>query len=214
VLIAKLFSRQLINTNHKLPIQDETMNNTNPGIFCPACKMKNDVGADVCIYCNTPLKGQISQKTVMLRSLQEATGTLPDSYSDILDAPVPATEPYMDFEIPTKGMILINLENGQLITKQENEAFILGRVSTEIKVPETLVDLTQFGALELGISRIHAMIRRTKDGYQIMDLESSNGTWLENQRLVPKKPYVLDSGDRIRTGRLNMLVFYSKSSTS
>jgi hypothetical protein len=190
------------------------MNNTKPGIFCPACKMKNDVGANVCIYCNTPLKGQISQKTVMLRSLREATGTLPDSYSDILGAPVPATEPYMDFEIPTKGIILINLENGQLITKQEEEAFILGRASTEIKAPETLVDLTQFSALELGISRVHAMIRRTKDGYQIIDLESSNGTWLENQRLVPKKPYALDSGDRIRTGRLNMLVFYSKSSTS
>jgi hypothetical protein len=190
------------------------MNNTNPGIFCPACKMKNDVGANMCIYCNTPLKGQISQKTVMLRSLREATGILPDSYSDILDAPVPATEPFMDFEIPAKGVILINLENGQLITKQDQEAFILGRVSAEIKTPEPLVDLTRFGALELGISRIHAMIRQTNEGYQIIDLESSNGTWLENQRLVPQKPYVVDSGDRIRTGRLNMLVFYSKSSKS
>ena len=150
----------------------------------------------------------------MLRSLREATGILPDSYSDILDAPVPATEPFMDFEIPAKGVILINLENGQLITKQDQEAFILGRVSAEIKTPEPLVDLTRFGALELGISRIHAMIRQTNEGYQIIDLESSNGTWLENQRLVPQKPYVVDSGDRIRTGRLNMLVFYSKSSKS
>ena len=175
--------------------------------------MKNDVGADICIYCNTPLKGQISQKTVMLRSLRDATGTLPDSYNDILDAPVPATEPYMDFEIPTKGIIIINLENGRLITKQEANVFILGRVSAENKTPETLVDLTEFGALELGISRVHAMIRRAQDGYQIIDLESSNGTWLENQRLVPKQSYALGSGDRIRTGRLNMLVFYSKSST-
>ena len=150
----------------------------------------------------------------MLRSLREATGILPNSYNDILGAPFPAAEPYMDFEIPTKGVILINLENGKLITKQEEDAFILGRVSTEIKTPETLVDLTQFGALELGISRAHAMIRRTKDGYQIIDLESSNGTWLENRRLVPKQSYDLDSGDRIRTGRLNMLVFYSKNTTS
>jgi len=41
-----------------------------------------------------------------------------------------------------------------------------------------------------------------------MDLESSNGSWLENQRLIPKQPYPLESGDRIRIGRLNMLVFY------
>jgi pSer/pThr/pTyr-binding forkhead associated (FHA) protein len=116
----------------------------------------------------------------------------------------------MDFEIPSQGIVLINLENGQMITTQLEKSFILGRASTEIKTTEALVDLTQFGALELGISRVHAMIRQSKGKYQIMDLESSNGTWLENQRLVPKQPYPLESGDRIRIGRLNILVFYLK----
>jgi len=133
---------------------------------------------------------------------------LPDTYEDILDAPVPATEPYMDFEIPSKGIVLINLENGQMITTQLEKTFILGRASTEIKTNEPLVDLTEFGAMELGISRVHAMIRQSKGKYQLVDLESSNGTWLENQRLVPKQPYPLESGNRIRIGRLNILVFY------
>jgi hypothetical protein len=190
------------------------MNNIDSGIFCPACKMKNKPGAHVCIYCNTPLGGQSNQKTVMLRNLREVTGVLPDEYEDFLDAPAPAAERFMDFEIPSRGIVVINLENGQPITIQENKAFILGRVSSEIKTREPLVDLTQFDALELGISRVHAMIRQTKDGYQIIDLESSNGTWLENQRLVPKQTYPLDSGDRIRLGRLNMLVFYPRVSKS
>jgi len=184
------------------------MNNIDPGVFCPACKMRNELGAYKCIYCNTALRTQSSQKTVMLRSLREVTGVLPDSYEDILGAPAPATEPFMDFEIPSRGIVLINLENGQMITTQLERAFILGRVSTEIKTSETLVDLTQFGALELGISRVHAMIRQLKGKYQLIDLESSNGTWLENQRLVPKQPYPLESGDRFRVGRLNILVFY------
>ena len=188
------------------------MTTIDPGIFCPACKMKNRTGAGACIYCNTPLGGQSSQKTVMLRNLREVTGTLPDSYEDFLDAPIPTTERFMDFEIPSKGIVVINLENGQPITIQETKAFILGRVSSEIKTPEPLVDLTHLDALELGISRVHAMIRQTEDGYQIIDLESSNGTWLENQRLVPKQPYAIDSGDRIRLGRLNMLVFYPRIS--
>ena len=188
--------------------EDEMMNNSDPGIFCPACKMKNEKSAHVCIYCNTPLKGQASQKTIMLRNVREVTGTLPDSYDDFLDAPAPATEPFMDFEIPSKGIVLLNLENGQLITTREEKAFILGRVSAEIKTDEPLVDLTQYGALELGISRVHAMVRQSEDGYQIIDLESSNGTWLENQRLMPKQPYPLESGDRIRIGRLNILAFY------
>jgi hypothetical protein len=184
------------------------MDNIDPGVFCPACKMRNELGAYKCIYCNTPLRTQASQKTVVLRNLGEVTGMLADSYEDFLDAPAPATEPFMDFEIPSKGIILINLENGQMITTQLERTFILGRVSDEIKTSDTLVDLTNFGAQELGISRVHAMIRQSKGSYQLIDLESSNGTWLENQRLVPKQPYPLESGDRIRVGRLNILVFY------
>ena len=178
--------------------------------------MKNETGANVCIYCNTPLgeHGQANQQTVMLRNIREVTGMLPDDYEDFLNAPLPATERFMDFEIPSKGIVLINLENGQPITIQKEKAFILGRVSAEIKTAEPLVDLTPFEALSLGISRIHAIIRHTKGGYQITDLESSNGTWLENQRLIPNQPYPLESGDRIRVGRLNILVFYPGNSKS
>jgi len=188
------------------------MNTIEAGIFCPACKMKNEMGAIICSYCNTPLKEQSSQKTVMLRNIREVTGALPDSYEDFLDAPAPSAQRFMDFEIPSDGIVLINLENGQPISMQEEKTFILGRTSEEIKTREPLVDLTPFDALSLGISRVHAMIRQTKDGYQITDLESSNGTWLENQRLAPKEPYALDSGDRIRIGRLNILVFYPRAS--
>ena len=190
------------------------MDSTESGIFCPACKMKNDAGAIKCIYCNTPFPRQANQKTVMLRSLHEVTGELLEDYEDFLDAPVPLTERFMDFELPTKGIVLINLDNGQPITMQDEKAFILGRYSTEIQMREPLIDLTELDALELGVSRVHAMIRQTREGYQIIDLESSNGTWLENQRLAPRQPYQLDSGDRIRLGRLNMLAFYPKISKS
>lgn len=144
--------------------------------------------------------------------MREETGTLPDYFDDVLDAPAYAPERFMDFEIPSNGIILINLENGQPITMREEKAFILGRVSAELKTRELLVDLTQLNAFDLGISRAHTMIRRTKDGYQIIDLESSNGAWHENQRLAPKQPYPIKSGDRIRIGRLHMLVFYLRTS--
>jgi hypothetical protein len=187
------------------------MTNTESGIFCPACKMRNEVGAIVCTYCNTPLpSNEDRQKTRMLRDFQEVTGTLPDSFDEFLDAPPLNRERFMDFEIPAKGIVLINLEDGQPVAMLAEKAFILGRASAEIKTREPLVDLTSLG-VDYGVSRTHALIRQTKDGYQITDLGSSNGTWLENERLVPKKPYPLDSGDRIRMGRLNMLVFYPRA---
>ena len=200
--------RMLSSSNH---LDNEIMKITDSGIFCPACKMKNETGAYICTYCNTPLNGQSSQKTVMLRNLREVTGTLPDSYEAFLDAPIPASERFMDFEIPSKGVVLINLDNGQPVAIQEEKVFILGRISAEIKTKEPLVDLTHFGALEFGISRVHLMIRKTKDSYQIMDLESSNGSWLENQRLVPNQPYTIESGERVRIGRLNLLFFCPKT---
>jgi len=172
--------------------------------------MRNDPGAIVCTFCNTPLN-EDRQKTRILRGVREVTGTLPNTFDDFLNAPPPSKERFMDFEIPSKGVVLINLEDGQPVAIVEEKAFILGRISAEIKTREPLVDLTSLG-IDYGISRTHALIRKTKDGYQITDLDSSNGTWLENERLVPQKPYPVDSGDRVRMGRLNVLVFYPRVS--
>ena len=188
------------------------MKETVSGIFCPACKMRNETGAILCTYCNTPLPSNADrQKTRLLGNPREATGALPDSFDEYLDAPPLNRERFLDFEIPSKGVVLINLEDGQPIAMLEEKAFILGRASAEIKTREPLLDLTSLG-IDYGISRVHALIRPTKNGYQITDLDSSNGTWLENDRLIPQKPYDIDSGDRIRMGRLNVLVFYPKVS--
>jgi len=175
-------------------------NNIAAGTFCPACKMKNDPGVEICIYCNIPLK-----RKAALSRVGDMTGALTGSLEHVLDAP---PERFMDFELPSKGIALINLEDGRPIALVEETAFILGRTSSEVKTHEPLVDLSTYGALEFGISRLHAMIRKTRGGYQIIDLGSSNGTWIENQRLIPKQHYPIFSGDRIRMGRLNLLVFY------
>jgi hypothetical protein len=183
------------------------MNTNDSGIFCPACKMKNETGAVLCVYCNTPLDHN-SQKTLTLKKVQKITGTLPDHFDDFLDAPLLDTQRFMDFEIPDEGIVFINLENGQPVAIQKEESFILGRASDEIDTRQPLVDLTEVGALEYGISRTHVLVQKRGDRYEFTDLESTNGTWHENQRLAPKQVYPVESGDRIRMGRLHMLVFY------
>lgn len=183
------------------------MNTNNSEISCPACKMSNEAGAIRCAYCHTPLKNN-EQKTVTIKKVHESTGTLPEFFDDYLSAPAYDGERFMDFEIPSKGIALIELESSKLIVTKKEATFILGRASTEVKISKPLVDLTDFGAIDNGISRVHALIKKTPRGYQITDLESTNGTWHENQRLIPRKPHPLESGDRIRLGRLNILVFY------
>lgn len=51
-------------------------------------------------------------------------------------------------------------------------------------------------------SRNHARIERIQDAqaqrYQLIDVGSSNGTYLNNQRLTPHQPVLLSSGDQIK----------------
>ena len=63
----------------------------------------------------------------------------------------------------------------------------------------------------MGISRHHAKIQRVAGGYEITDLESTNGTWVNEKRLTPNKPYPLSSGCLLRLGRMRLYVIYRQS---
>lgn len=55
------------------------------------------------------------------------------------------------------------------------------------------------------VSRRHAEIRKTQAGYVIVDLRSTNGTWVNGERIEPGKPMALKDGDRVTVGRLSVL---------
>jgi len=47
-----------------------------------------------------------------------------------------------------------------------------------------------------------------EEGYEILDLDSANGTWLNNERLTPHKHYPLTSGSHLRLGGMHLFVLY------
>ena len=49
----------------------------------------------------------------------------------------------------------------------------------------------------------HAEIRPVGQGYSVVDLGSRNGTYVNEQKLVPQVPRPLHTGDRIRIGNTN-----------
>jgi len=55
-------------------------------------------------------------------------------------------------------------------------------------------------------SRAHAQIRNTPTGYEIIDLNSSNGTYVNGIRLQPKKAHFLNPNDQILIGRTKFTV--------
>ena len=71
------------------------------------------------------------------------------------------------------------------------------------------IDLTPFGAQNLGVSRRHICIERIHDSLQIQDLDSSNGTFLNRTRLVPRTPHVLRNRAVLELGKLVLRVQFA-----
>ena len=64
------------------------------------------------------------------------------------------------------------------------------------------LDLIGLGGGEKGVSRRHAIIRADGESVYLVDLGSTNGTYLNGQKVQPYKQNVLYSGDHIHFGRL------------
>lgn len=85
--------------------------------------------------------------------------------------------------------------------------FKLGRFDVSKKQINE-VDLTPYGALDRGVSRVHAQLHLENDNLYITDLGSTNGTYLSGQRLDPNKSALLRKGDELLLGRLAIQVLF------
>jgi hypothetical protein len=108
------------------------------------------------------------------------------------------------------GALVLHLSIGKGDHVQEIEIALdqpirLGRMDPSHDIfPE--IDLTAAMGLEQGVSRRHACIFSRGDKVEIEDLGSTNGTLLNEGRLVPYLPEDLNDGDRLQLGRLPILV--------
>lgn len=66
------------------------------------------------------------------------------------------------------------------------------------------IDLTPHGGEEGGVSRMHARLLLQGNQYMIEDLNSTNFTFLNRQKLAPKTPTPVADGDEVRLGRVVM----------
>jgi len=59
------------------------------------------------------------------------------------------------------------------------------------------------------VSRIHCRLSATRDQLEVVDLASTNGTYVNDQRV---KAAMLAEGDRLRVGRVELRVMLEKGS--
>ncbi|NJN65521.1 MAG: FHA domain-containing protein, partial [Chloroflexaceae bacterium] len=68
------------------------------------------------------------------------------------------------------------------------------------------IDLSPYGALQAGVGRRHVRIQLQGAEIFVEDLDSTNGTFLNGQRLLPHTPCPLKHGDEMRLGAMALVV--------
>ncbi|MEZ0395347.1 MAG: FHA domain-containing protein [Anaerolineales bacterium] len=176
--------------------------NALPEKLCPACGHKNRPDAETCIICGTPLEKANGQSDTSTLNLGAERG-LPAAEETITElSRVPP---------PIRGVAIYLAGDIKPIAVMYDDEFVLGRVSDskeEASSEEIIVDLRPYGALEKGVSRRHLLIRRASEGYEVMDLGSTNGSYLLDKRMLPNQPYPLSHGDLIRMGKMRIFITF------
>lgn len=83
------------------------------------------------------------------------------------------------------------------------ERLVLGRGDDD-RTPD--VDLSLYYGSMLGVSRFHAEIAYERGVYYLKDLNSSNGTWLNMQKIQGGERLPMESSNQVRLGHLLMLI--------
>jgi len=164
-------------------------------VNCPYCGHENLEGALFCDTCGYSLIGDAPE--------QVSTRQLDDESSEFSVKSGWGTATFQD-----ANQIIIHIRDAPepVILSLENE-LLVGRKDPSSGISPEL-DLTPFGALEKGVSRVHVALRRGEEVLSLVDLDSANGTYLNGQRLAPHQPRLLRDGDEIRLGKLVMHIYF------
>lgn len=170
-------------------------------IKCTECGTSQEEGSLFCSECGGFLLVEAGKITAVLPFSEFANRPPPPPLAE--DALAPAQT--------TRKITLVVPSSRRRFKLEVLEEVMVGRASSEL-VPE--VDLTDDDGAEKGVSRLHAKIRAVQNGLVLIDLDSTNGTLLNNYRLPPNEPYPLKSGDEIRFGDLLVHIFLSSTGSS
>jgi pSer/pThr/pTyr-binding forkhead associated (FHA) protein len=102
-------------------------------------------------------------------------------------------------------LALLVKESGARLSAPRQPEFIIGR-SDPVRGIFPDVDVTPAGEDTHGVSRRHARLFYRDGQYFLEDLNSTNFTFLNRQRLQPGQPYPIKDGDEIRVGLLALQV--------
>lgn len=92
-------------------------------------------------------------------------------------------------------------DSGQQIDTLDQPELIIGRAHKNM-VPD--INLTPHGGTKAGVSRRHGRLYYEADQWYLEDLGSTNGTFVNGNRLQPNQAMAVKEGDKIRFGQIEL----------
>lgn len=165
---------------------------------CSKCQQSNAALALFCVHCGSPLSASDDNPMVMAEVLAERLKAIAHDVHTLYENQLLAGA--LVLYIPAEDAAIVLQHTGKLV---------LGRAGN---TPDpNQYDLTPYNAYTLGVSRRHATITYTSQGYAITDMGSANGTWANARRLLPNGPHYLANTDQIWLGQLILLAYVLSS---
>ena len=156
-------------------------------VHCNQCGHRNPPDSNFCSSCGSPLD-VLADRTITLSRvdpLQEAAGS-----DDDVEVPVGDIDPESAVLIVRAGA-------------QAGARFVLNDGVTSLgRHPDSDISLD-----DITVSRRHAEIERSPDGYVVSDSGSLNGTYVNQERVDSG---VVHHGDELQIGKFR-LVFFERS---
>lgn len=167
-------------------------------ITCPKCRHQEPEGALFCSDCGNPLSNGQGLQTQHMPEEPAAPQAQPGK---------PKTAPFP--EGSAKVTLHLLKANKQLPLDGQDE-FTIGRVSSgQSIVPD--IDLGPYNAYQEGVSRIHALFKVSPDQIGLIDLNSINGTFVNDARIQANSFTQLKNGDVVTLGKLKIQILVRSS---
>ncbi len=119
-----------------------------------------------------------------------------------------------EYDVFHKNFGIDNTGGTQIITIRDTERFLYSLQNIEPqyiyfsdskKIVGKDVKRAQVCIPQGGVSRVHALLLREDSEYMVEDLNSTNGTWVNGKALIPREPYVLKEGDKVRFAEMEYI---------
>jgi hypothetical protein len=143
----------------------------------------------------TPVTQQPAQPAPLPPFLQEAPAT-PQPTA----APQPVAPPRAAQPRPLPRLVF---SDGQTLALPHHGEVLVGRSDPVSGITPDL-DLTPYGGESGGVSRRHAVLQFEQEQWLVVDLDSTNATRVNGQRVTPHTPTPVRDGDTLRFGRVEL----------